>query len=101
MGVTQDVRRALRDMKSSSAPGSVIVADFYSTRMISIGKKKIVEQTLELTDESLGFGLPFESNHEEQLTSFIESEGLTVDSTYFMGTISKKGAFMVVTDIRT
>jgi len=97
----EDVRRALRDMKSHSAPGSMIVADFYSTRMISIGKKKVLERTLEFTDESLGFGLPFESNHEAQLTGFIESEGLIVDFKYFMGTFSKKGPFMVVTDIRT
>ena len=72
-----------------------------STRMISIGKKKVVEQTLDFTGEGFGFGLPFESDHEAQFTSFIESEGLTVDFTYFMGTISKKGPFMVVTDIRT
>jgi methyltransferase (TIGR00027 family) len=96
-----DVRRALRDMKNHSAPGSVIVADFYSTRMISIGKKKALEKTLELTNEVFGFGLPFDNNHEERLESFIESEGLALVSSYFMGENSIKGPFMVVTDIRT
>jgi methyltransferase (TIGR00027 family) len=97
----EDVRRALRDMKNHSAPESVIVADFYSTRMIAIGKKKALKQTLEFTDEGLGFGIGFESDHEARLRSFIESEGLTLDSASFMGTISKNGPFMVVTDIRT
>ena len=97
----EDVRRALRDMKTHSAAGSVIVADFYSTRMIAIGKKKAVEQTLEFTGEGFGFGLPFESDHEARLKSFLESEGLTLDSASFMGTISKKGPFMVMADIRT
>ncbi len=97
----EDVRRALRDMKNHSAPESVIVADFYSTRMIAIGKKKVLKKTLEFTDEGLGFGIGFESDHEARLRSFIESEGLTLDSASFMGTISKNGPFTVVTDIRT
>jgi len=97
----EDVRRALRDMKRNSAAGSVIVADFYSTRMIAIGKRKALKQTLEFTGEGLGFGIGFESHHEARLRSFIESEGLTLNSTSFMGTISKKGPFMVVADIRT
>ncbi len=97
----KDVRRALRDMKNHSAPESVIVADFYSTRMIAIGKKKVLKKTLEFTDEGLGFGIGFESDHEARLRSFIESEGLTLDSASFMGTISKNGPFTVVTDIRT
>jgi len=97
----EDVRRALRDMKHHSAPESVIVADFYSTRMIAIGKKKAIKRTLEFTDEGLGFGIGFESDHEARLRSFIESEELTLDSASFMGTISKNGPFMVVTEIRT
>lgn len=96
-----DVRRALHDMKNHSASGSVIVADFYSTRMIAIGKKKALKKTLEFTDEGFGFGIPFESDHEARLKSFIESEGLTVNSASFLGTISKDGPFMVVTEIRT
>jgi methyltransferase (TIGR00027 family) len=97
----EDVRRALRGMKEHSAPGSVIIADFYSTRMISIGKKKALERTLEFTDEALGFGLPFENDHETRLKDLIESEGLTIASASFMGTNSKKGPFMVVANIRT
>jgi methyltransferase (TIGR00027 family) len=97
----EDVRRALHDMKNHSASGSVIVADFYSTRMIAIGKKKALKQTLEFTDEGFGFGIPFDSDHEAQLKRFIESEGLTVASASFLGTINKDGPFMVVTDIRT
>jgi methyltransferase (TIGR00027 family) len=96
-----DVRRALCDMQKHSAPGSVIVADFYSTRMISLGKRKAVKKTLEFTDEDFGFGLRFDNNHEERLKSFIESEGLTLVSDYFMGENSNKGPFMVVTDICT
>ena len=97
----EDVRRAFRDMKNHSAPGSVIVADIYSARLIAIGKKKAVKKTLDYTDEGFGFGIPFESDHEARLKSFIESEGLTVTSASFLGTISKHGPFMVVTNIRT
>ena len=97
----EDVRRALRDMKTHSAQGSVIAADFYSARMIAIGKRKAIKKTLESTGEGFGFGLPFESDHEGRLNGFVESEGLTVDTAFFMGTINKKGPFMVVTGIRT
>jgi len=97
----EDVRRALRDMKNHSAPGSVIVADIYSARLIAMGKKRALKKTLDYTGEGLGFGIPFENDHEARLKSFIESEGLTLVSASFMGTISKNGPFMVVTDIRT
>jgi methyltransferase (TIGR00027 family) len=97
----EDVRRALRNMKNHSAPGSVIVADIYSARLIAIGKKKALKKTLDYTDEAFSFGIPFESDHEARLKSFIVSEGLTVNSASFMGTINKHGPFMVVADIRT
>jgi len=97
----EDVRRALRDMKKYSAPGSVIVADIYSARLIALGKKKALRKTLDYTDEGFGFGIPFESDREDRLKNFIASEGLTVDSASFLGTIGKHGPFMVVADIRT
>jgi len=97
----EDVRRALRDMKDHSAPGSVVLADFYSTRMISLGKKNATKKTLDFTGEGFGFGLPFETDHEAGLRDFVESEGLTIASTSFMGTSGKDGPFMVVADLRT
>jgi methyltransferase (TIGR00027 family) len=96
-----DVRRALRDMKDHSAAGSVIVADIYSERFINLGKKKGIEQLLDATNEGLAFSLPFDQHHEARLCSFVDSEGLTLNTAYFMGTVSAKGPFVVVADIRT
>lgn len=96
-----DVRRALRDMKNHSAPGSVIVADFYSARFVAMGKKKAFKRALAYTDESFGFGIAFESDYEARLKSFTHSEGLTLDSSSFLGTSRRHGPFAVVADIRT
>jgi methyltransferase (TIGR00027 family) len=95
------VRRGLRDMRQHAAPGSIIVADIYGRRMTAVGKSGAVKKALELTDEAFGFSLPFEQDHEARLRSFVESEGLRVGETNFMGTCDKRGPFMVVAELIT
>jgi methyltransferase (TIGR00027 family) len=95
------VRQTLRDIKAHSAPGSVVVADLYGERLVRWGKKGAAKKTLAYTDEPFGFSLPFDRDHEQRLETFIESEELRVGETYFMGTISKKGPYMVVAELLT
>ena len=96
----EDVRKTLRDVREHAAPGSVVVADFYAERSIRMGSGSVVKKTLEYTDETLGFGLPFEDDHEQTLQHFVNSEGLTVGETTFLGSSGKKGPFMVVAELR-
>ena len=97
----KDVRKALRDIREHAAPGSVVVADFYAERFIrTFGQKGATNKLLEYTDETLGFGLPFEADHEQALQRFVNSEGLTVGETTFLGSSGKKGPFMVVAELR-
>ena len=50
--------------------------------------------------ESLGgFGLDFSADHENALSKFAVSENATSGKTYFMGNKTKKGVWMVVTEI--
>ena len=58
------------------------------------------KKTLDYTDEGLGFSLPLGSNHEEVLQEFVESESMIVGETYFMGSASDKGPFMVVAEVK-
>jgi methyltransferase (TIGR00027 family) len=96
-----DVRRALRDMKAHSTAGSVIVADIYSEKFINIGKKKGLKRTLDYTNEGLNFSLPLDKDFKARLAAFVDSEGLALNTAYFMGTVSEQGPFVVVADIRT
>ena len=96
----EDVRKTLRDVREHAAPGSVVVADFYAERSIRMGSGSVVKKKLEYTDETLGFGLPFEADHEQTLQHFVNSEGLTVGETTFLGSSGKKGPFMVVAELR-
>ncbi len=95
----EDVRRTLRNVREHAAPGSIVVADFYAERFISVGSGSLVKKTLEYTDETLGFGLPFATDYEQNLQRFVSSEGLTVGETVFMGSSGKKGPFMVVAEL--
>ena len=54
---------------------------------------------LKITDEEFGFGIDFSSDYENALKTFLESENTTVGDTYFMGTKTKKGTYMVVAEI--
>ena len=95
------MRRALRDMKQHAAPGSVIVADVYGERLTAVGKSGAAKKALELTNEALGFSLPFDQDHEARLRALVESEQLQVGETNFMGTSDKRGPFMVVAELLT
>ena len=87
----EDVRRTLRDVHEHAAPGSVVVADFYAERFIRIGSGSLAKKTLAYTDETLGFGLPFATDYEQNLQRFVSSEGLTVGETVFMGSWPCRG----------
>jgi O-methyltransferase involved in polyketide biosynthesis len=96
----EDVRKTLRDIRTHAPPGSVVVADFYSEWWIGLASQGPRKKALEYTDEGLGFGLPFATDREQTLRSFLESEGFEAGETFFMGTTGKKGPFVVVAEAR-
>lgn len=93
-----DVRKTLQTLKSNAGPGSVVIADIYGfdfLKMLNKGSK-----VLEATNESLGgFGLDFTKDPEQALLQFAESEQTNLGQHFFLGTNSKSGTFMVVTEI--
>ena len=93
------VRKTMQAVRDHAAPGSVLLADFYAERMIQMGRSKAVSATLEYTDEGLGFGLPFASEHQANLRDFVQSESLTLGETCFLGSRSDKGPFSVVVEM--
>lgn len=95
----EDVRKTLRDVREHAPPGSVVVADFYAERFIRMGSGSLAKKTLEYTDETLGFGLPFETDYEQNLQGFVSGEGMSVGETFFLGSRGKKGPFMAVAEL--
>lgn len=99
----QDVRNTLRQMRSHAPAGSIIAVDFYAQEFVTgemYPGMKTSLKALKITDESFGFGIDFAEDDEAALKNFIESEGLTVGAAYFMGAKTKKGTWMVVTEIK-
>ena len=98
----KDVRNTLKEIKEHAGSGSIIVADLYAksfvTREYAPGMKKAMK-VQKITDEEFGFGIDFSSDYENALKTFLESENTKVGETYFMGAKTKKGTFMVVTEI--
>ena len=45
------------------------------------------------------FGLPFATDFESTLADFVESEGLKLGETHFMGRNHKKGPFVVIAEL--
>lgn len=97
-----DVRKTLREIKRTSALGSTLVADFYSTQFVNgdllPGKKRSLDQ-LKLTNEEFGFGVGFEGNNSHELKTLVESEGLSIGEIYYMGYRTKKGTWMAVVEV--
>ena len=97
-----DVRQALREIKENTAPGTIIVADFYALMLVKgemYPTMKTQLKALKITNEEFGFGLDFSANYEGVLKNFIESEGLKLGQTHFMGASTKKGVWMAVSEI--
>lgn len=97
-----DVRKTLSEMKNNSASGSVIAVDFYSKefvegKVVPGGKKSL--DLLKITDEEFGFGIDLSTDYENNVSSFVESEGFKVGKTHFMGSKTKKGTWMAVAEL--
>ncbi len=94
----KDVRKTLSEIQQKAATGSTIVADFYSMDFVK-GKLVPGKKALEITDEELDFGINFEGNSSKQLKSLIESANMQLGQVYFMGSKTKKGTWMAVSEI--
>ena len=97
-----DVRQTLQEIRDNTATGSTVVADLYARRFVTgeyMPGMKAALPTLKITDEELSFGLDFSSDCEGALNAFLQSENTRAGDTYFMGTRSKRGTYMVVAEI--
>jgi methyltransferase (TIGR00027 family) len=93
------VQNTLVALKSQAAPGSVVLADFYSQHFVNMSKGKAVNNVLEATGESLNLGLDFSDDAEAALRAFISSQGLALGRHQFLGGGDKKGPFMVIAEL--
>ena len=98
----KDVRNTLKEIKENTAPGSILIADFYAKQFVNgdmfPGKKKSLDQ-LKMTNEELGFGVTFEGTKSQELKSLIEGEKMKLGEVYYMGYQTKKSTWMAVAEI--
>jgi len=94
----QDVSKTLSEIKKNAATGSTIIADFYSNTFVK-GNLVPGKKSLKITDEELRFGIGFEGNSSKELESLIDEENMQLGQVYFMGSKTKKGTWMAVSEI--
>lgn len=98
----KDVRNTLKEIKEHAASGSILASDLYAKRFVTgeyaPGMKKTMKAQ-KITDEEFGFGIDFSFDYENTLKTFLENENTKVGETYFMGSKTKKGTYMVVAEI--
>ncbi len=97
------VRKTLRAIKSIAALGSILVCDFYARRFVTgkySGRGTTITKAAGMSGEGLRFGLDFCQDPAGVLASFLASENLVTGDTNFMGAETKKGVYMVVTEIK-
>ncbi|MHC4954985.1 MAG: class I SAM-dependent methyltransferase [Planctomycetota bacterium] len=96
-----DVKKTMRDIRANAAAGSAVLADIYAERFVRRGKRGTVGgKALAYTGEVFEFGLPFDSDHEQTLRAFVESEGVQLGATFFLGESRKQGPWAVVAEFR-
>lgn len=94
----EDISNTFAAIKAISTAGSVIICDIYAERFVAMARKGASAKALEMTDEGLGFGLDFSSNHDARLNAFITSQGLKPGRRNFLGANGKKGPYAVVVE---
>ena len=94
-----DVRDTLSALKANAAPGSVVIADFYSKRFVKIGRGRVAGALLDATGEGLGLGLDFSGDAQGVLRSFVGAQGLTLGRHQFLGAGNRKGPFIVIAEL--
>ena len=98
---SEQVSATLALIKENSAPGSsVVVADFYGERLIkTLGKSKTTEGILEMTGETLHFGLPFAADWQAVLRDYVAEQSINLASAYFLGENNAAGPYAVVAEL--
>lgn len=96
----EQVAATLAMLRQLAASGSVLVADLYADRLVqTLGKANINEKVLEMTNETLEFGLPLASNWQQVLADFVASHALQQGETHFLGTNNNAGPYAVVVEM--
>ena len=96
----EQVAATLAMVKQRAESGSVLVADLYADRLVqSLGKAKMNEKVLEMTNETLDFSLPFAKNWQQALADFVAAQALRQGATHFLGSNNKAGPYAVVVEM--
>ena len=96
----EQVSSTLEIVKQQAAASSVIVADLYAERLIkTLAKGSASQKILEMTEETLEFGLPFASDWRAVLSEFIEAKSLKQGETHFLGESNKAGPYAAVVEM--
>ena len=96
----EQVTSTLEIVKQQAAASSVIVADLYAERLIkTLGKASANQKVLEMTEETLEFGLPFAGDWRAVLSEFIAARSLKQGETHFLGENNKAGPYAAVVEM--
>ena len=97
---SDQVSATLASIKENSASGSSVVVDFYGERLIkTLGKSRATEGILEMTGETLQFGLPFAADWEAVLSDYVAKQSINLASSHFLGENNPAGPFAVVAEL--
>ena len=97
---SEQVSATLALIKENSAPGSSVVADFYGERLIkTLGRSKATEGILEMTGETLHFGLPFATDWQAVLSDYVAKQSINLASAHFLGENNAAGPYAVVAEL--
>ena len=96
----EQVAATLAMVKQHAEPGSVVVADLYAQRLIqTLGKANVNQKVLEMTNETLHFGLSFNTDWQQVLANFVASHSMQQGESHFLGANNKAGPYAAVVEM--
>lgn len=94
------VRQTLRAIKAVAAPGSTIVCDFASERVVTGRYSRAATAAVKShggAGEGMVFGLDL--SKEDALASFLGPEGISCGDVYYLGSRTRKGTYWAVAEL--
>jgi methyltransferase (TIGR00027 family) len=94
----QQIRETLETLRAHMASTSVVIADFYSTRVLEWGAKT-TGGYMEKSGEGLRFGLDFSADPAARLQSFLAETKLRLRRSTLFGSAHKRGPVLAITEL--
>ncbi|MEP3421958.1 MAG: SAM-dependent methyltransferase [Erythrobacter sp.] len=94
------VKATIASLKNIAPAGSVVLTDLYSQRFVKFARGKAIGWSLEMTGETMNFGLDLAYDSDDTLKRFADGNDVGLGHHQCLGGANKNGPFVAIAEFR-